>query len=101
MRTSGSVDHSRRARLTGAVPWGSIWKTAGVSTAAMYTNSHPTRTRLMPMAPVCSCHVSAVLYEPALVPNPTERDPHKTHSSRPTEHLRTPAPLRIGRPVDV
>src|SRR5271169_1444578 len=62
MRTSGSVDHSRRARLTGAVSRGSTWKTAGVSTAATYTNSHPTRTRRMPMAPVCSCDVSAVLY---------------------------------------
>src|SRR5580704_8526615 len=62
MRTSGSVDHSRRARLTGAASRGSIWKTAGVSTAATYTNSHPTRTRRMSMAPVCSCDVSAVLY---------------------------------------
>src|ERR1700720_3179176 len=62
MRTSGSVDHSCRARLTGAASRGSIWKTAGVSTAAMYTNSHPTRTRRVSMAPVCSCDVSAVLY---------------------------------------
>src|SRR5258708_31952592 len=62
MRTSGSVDHSRRARLTGAASRGSIWKTAGVSTAATYTNSPPTRTRRMSMAPVCSCDVSAVLY---------------------------------------
>src|SRR6266566_4464213 len=62
MRTSGSVDHSRRARLTGAASRGSTWKTAGVSTAATYTNSHPTRTRRMSMAPVCSCDVSAVLY---------------------------------------
>src|SRR5260370_748891 len=62
MRTSGSVDHSRRPRLTGAAARGSSWKTAGVSTAATYTNSHPTRTRRMSMAPVCSCDVSAVLY---------------------------------------
>ena len=62
MRTSGSVDQSCRARLTGAASRGSIWKTAGVSTAATYTNSHPTRTRRMSMAPVCSCDVSAVLY---------------------------------------
>ena len=62
MRTSGSVDHSCRARLTGAASRGSIWKTAGVSTAATYTNSHPTRTRRMSMVPVCSCDVSAVLY---------------------------------------
>src|ERR1700722_4574815 len=54
MRISGSVDHSRRARLTGAASRGSIWKTVGVSAAATYTNSHPTRTRRMTMTPVCS-----------------------------------------------
>src|SRR3984885_8032804 len=60
MRTSGSVDQSWRARLTGAASRGSIWKTAGVPTAATYTNSHPTRTCRVSMAPVCPGHVSAV-----------------------------------------
>src|SRR5690348_17016988 len=61
MRTSGTVDHSRRARLIGAASRGSTWKTAGVSTAAAYTNSHPTRTRRMSITPVCSYDVSAAL----------------------------------------
>src|SRR6202035_426988 len=86
MRTSGSVDHSRRARLTGAASRGSTWKTAGVSTAATYTNSHPTRTRRMSMAPVCSYHVSAVLYAAIRLRSlPDVRElPERRHAGRPT-----------------
>src|SRR5438874_13415148 len=51
MCSSGSIDHSCCAILTGAASCGSTWKTVGVSTAATCTNSHPTRTRRMSTAP--------------------------------------------------
>ncbi len=58
VEASMSRDTSYDALILGR----NLERVAGVSTAATYTNSHPTRTRRMPMTPVCSHDVSAVLY---------------------------------------